>query len=142
MSNQPPIEVPQGAIRLNTDSQKLEFYAQDRWFEMATESISLDGGNGRGVAAGGNDPGQIDTIQYITIPTQGNATDFGDLTAANYFYGTASNNTRAVWVSDGSTNVMEFVTIATTGNASDFGDQNGTPQHLAGVTSDSHGGIS
>ena len=29
MSNQPPIEVPQGAIRLNTDSQKLEFFAQD-----------------------------------------------------------------------------------------------------------------
>ena len=25
MSNKPPIEVPQGAIRLNTDSQKLEF---------------------------------------------------------------------------------------------------------------------
>ena len=56
--------------------------------------------------------------------------------------GASSNNTRAVWASDGSTNVMEFVTIATTGNASDFGDQNGTPQHLAGVTSDSHGGLS
>ena len=40
MSNQPPIEVPQGAIRLNTDSQKLEFYAQDRWYEMATEVYS------------------------------------------------------------------------------------------------------
>ena len=38
MSNKPPIEVPQGAIRLNTDSQKLEFFAQDRWYEMATDS--------------------------------------------------------------------------------------------------------
>ena len=37
MSNQPPIEVPQGAIRLNTDSQKLEFFAQDRWYEFATD---------------------------------------------------------------------------------------------------------
>ena len=37
MSNQPPIEVPQGAIRFNTDSRKLEFYAQDRWYEMATD---------------------------------------------------------------------------------------------------------
>ena len=44
MSNKPPIEVPQGAIRLNTDSQKLEFYAQDRWFEMATDVPTLDGG--------------------------------------------------------------------------------------------------
>ena len=40
MSNKPPIEVPQGAIRLNTDSQKLEFFAQDRWYEMATETAS------------------------------------------------------------------------------------------------------
>ena len=44
MSNQPPIEVPQGAIRLNTDSQKLEFFAQDRWYEFATDSPVLDGG--------------------------------------------------------------------------------------------------
>ena len=44
MSNQPPIEVPQGAIRLNTDSQKLEFFAQDRWYEMATDIQTLDGG--------------------------------------------------------------------------------------------------
>ena len=41
MSNQPPIGVPQGAIRFNTDSQKLEFYAQDQWFEMATDSPLL-----------------------------------------------------------------------------------------------------
>ena len=52
MSNQPPIEVPQGAIRLNTDSQRLEFFAQDRWYEFATDSPTLDGG-GRGLFAGG-----------------------------------------------------------------------------------------
>ena len=48
MSNKPPIEVPQGAIRLNTDSQKLEFFAQDRWYEMATNVAIFDGGDGRG----------------------------------------------------------------------------------------------
>ena len=48
MSNKPPIEVPQGAIRLNTDSQKLEFFAQDRWYEFATNTPTLDGGS-RGV---------------------------------------------------------------------------------------------
>ena len=47
MSNNPPIEVPQGAIRLNTDSQKLEFFAQDRWYEMATHSNILNGSAGR-----------------------------------------------------------------------------------------------
>ena len=95
----------------------------------------------RAVFLGGRTPSNSNVIDYITIASAGNATDFGDLTAANYFYGASSNNTRVVWVSDASTNVMEFVTIATTGNASDFGDQNGTPQHLAGVTSDSHGGL-
>ena len=68
MSNKPPIGVPQGAIRLNTDSQKLEFYAQDRWFEMATDVPTLEGG-ARGVYGGG-DPGSghTDVIQFLTIP--------------------------------------------------------------------------
>ena len=68
MSNLPPIEVPQGAIRLNTDSQKLEFYAQDRWYEMANDSPNLDGGS-RGIWGGGNaNPGPIHAdIEYITI---------------------------------------------------------------------------
>ena len=48
MSNQPPIGAPQGAIRLNTDSQRLEFFAQDRWYEFATHVTgeNLQGGQG------------------------------------------------------------------------------------------------
>ena len=60
MSNQPPIEVPQGAIRLNTDSQKLEFYAQDRWYEMATEVLHLLGG-----ARGFSDQELLPQISYL-----------------------------------------------------------------------------
>ena len=108
----------------------------------ARDIISGSSSNTRAVMGGGRDPSNTNIIDFITIASEGNATDFGDLTAANYFYGASSNNTRAVWASDASTNIMEFVTIATTGNSSDFGDQNGTPQHLAGVTSDSHGGLS
>ena len=107
----------------------------------ARDIISGSSSNTRAVMGGGRDPSNTNIIDFITIASEGNATDFGDLTAANYFYGASSNNTRAVWASDASTNIMEFVTIATTGNSSDFGDQNGTPQHLAGVTSDSHGGL-
>ena len=109
---------------------------------VGRDIIAGSSSNTRGVIGGGRTPSNSNVIDYITIASAGNATDFGDLTAANYFYGASSNNTRVVWVSDSSTNVMEFVTIATIGNASDFGDQNGTPQHLAGVTSDSHGGLS
>ena len=72
MSNQPPIEVPQGAIRLNTDSQKLEFFAQDRWYEFATNTPTLDGG-ARGLIVGGyNGSNRIDTVEFITISTAGN----------------------------------------------------------------------
>ena len=83
MSNKPPSEVPQGAIRLNTDSQKLEFFAQDRWHEMATDSLNL-GGGARGVIAGDNPASNV--IQYFTIPVQGNAIDFGDLSQNRFFH--------------------------------------------------------
>ena len=66
MSNQPPIEVPQGAIRLNTDSQKLEFFAQDRWYEFATDSPTLDGG-ARGLFGGGSTPSNSDVIDFFTL---------------------------------------------------------------------------
>ena len=84
MALKPPVEVPQGAIRLNTDSQKLEFFAQDQWWEMATDVPTLDGG-ARGVfGGGGKDPSagnpSTNAIDYKTIPTAGNAVDIGHLT--------------------------------------------------------------
>ena len=85
MSNKPPIEVPQGAIRLNTDSQKLEFFAQDRWYEMATDSPMLaesglgDTGVGaRGIFGTGTTPGTNDFIGFINIASNGNEQDFGN----------------------------------------------------------------
>ena len=85
MSNQPPIEVPQGAIRFNTDSQKLEFYAQDQWHEMDTSVTNLDGG-ARGTFTGG-EPSISNNMDYITIPTRGNSIDFG-----NYIISNATGN--------------------------------------------------
>ena len=63
MATKPPVEVPQGAIRLNTDSQKLEFFAQDQWWQMATDVPTLDGG-ARGTFSGGHNasPGYSDVI--------------------------------------------------------------------------------
>ena len=127
MSNKPPIEVPQGAIRLNTDSQKLEFYAQDRWYEMATNSPILDGG-GRALFAGGNPAPATTTVDYITISTQGNAIDFGDTSQSRAGQTGAASNVRGV-ASGGTKGVspyyvtnIDFYTISSTGNATDFGD--------------------
>ena len=126
MSNQPPIEVPQGAIRLNTDSQRLEFFAQDRWYEMATDTPTLDGGV-RGLFAGRfNDTSNNATIDYVTISTQGNATDYGDLINSIYFYaGMCSSNRRWVHFGGAPTNPstqMQYGQFASTGNGIDFGN--------------------
>ena len=142
MALKPPVEVPQGAIRLNTDSQKLEFYAQDQWWEMATDVASPIAT--RGVLAGGYTPSAwINTIDYIMISTAGNAVEFGDLLSTVFYNAATSNGIRTVWVGNtGITNTMEYVTIATTGNSIDWGDQGGTIQHSSGACSDSHGGLS
>ena len=43
------------------------------------------GGRGRGIVAGGSPT--IDTIEYVTIATTGNAADFGDSTLNSYGLG-------------------------------------------------------
>ncbi len=125
MALKPPVEVPQGAIRFNTDSQKLEFYAQDQWWEMATDTPTLNGG-GRGVNMGGTNYTQ--TINYVTISTQGNAVDFGDLiTGTNLASGGSSSTRSFIYggrLHPGSprSNHIEYVTFSSTGNSIDFGD--------------------
>jgi len=123
MSNKPPIEVPQGAIRLNTDSQKLEFFAQDRWYEMATHTNIFDGGAGRALIFEGD--GSSNKIDVINIDTQGNATDFG-ATHHNFdSVGGSGDRTRALCYGGGpgsATNAIEFFTISIGSAAIDFGD--------------------
>jgi hypothetical protein len=99
----------------------------------------------RGVFSGGNGPSNINTINYVTIATTGNAQDFGDLTQARENIASASNSIRGVFFAGISNptqrNTIDFVTIATTGDAVDFGDAIANVQQAAGG-GDSHGGIS
>ena len=82
----------------------------------------------RGVNCGGfqpSSPSRVDTIEFITIATQSNSTDFGNLTTIGSDIGTVSNGVRAVsaiGMDSDFANRIDFFTIATTGNASDFGD--------------------
>ena len=100
----------------------------------------------RGVFAGGqfdNPYPQTDIIDFITIATEGNAQDFGDLTAARSHGSGLSNSIRGCFAggSPSKTNVIEFVTIASTGNASDFGDLTVGRDRLGQGAADAHGGI-
>ena len=64
------------------------------------------------------------TIEYVTISSAGNATDFGDLTGATKAPMTGGSSTRAFagQLSTSYSNAVDYITIATTGNATDFGD--------------------
>ena len=142
MSNKPPIEVPQGAIRLNTDSQRLEFFAQDRWYEMATDSPTLFDktnsdqlGGARGIiASGASIPASsgATNIDFITIPTQGNATAFGSLSYGNAYRGGLASNTRGIFVNGQNDQTTDFITISSTGDSTTFGEI--TNDNMGGAT--------
>ena len=83
----------------------------------------------RGLIGGGyNDSGggnYQNIIDYVTIGSTGNASDFGDLSVSRASLAGTSNTTRAIFGggdSGSAVNVIDYVTIGSTGNASDFGD--------------------
>ena len=125
MSNQPPIEVPQGAIRLNTDSQKLEFFAQDRWYEMATEEAS--GLGRRGFRVSGQDGGST-LIETFNIATLGNSHDTGfDMSTQRGALGCSASRTRAVLCGGNASgtpgsNDIQYFEMGSLSNTIDFGD--------------------
>ena len=109
------------------------------------------GSSTRGVFPGGytySSPGGsvfYDDIDYITIGSTGNATDFGDLTVARRTGGTG-NSTRGVMsggniADDTGSITIDYLTIASAGDAADFGDLTVTRMLIA-ACSNGHGGLS
>ena len=81
---------------------------------------------------GGGDSGpsnwtQSNGIEYITMATAGNSTDFGDLTAIRRYCSATNSGTIGIWIggtgtTSGSDQTVDKVTITTPGNATDWGD--------------------
>ena len=127
-------------------------YASQNWLTLpkgtTTERMPSFGGvqsGTRGVFAGAYTPTRDNKIEYITIPTTGNTTNFGQLNNANGGMAGFSDNTRG-WAVGGNiaptrTNVMEYVTISSTGNAIDGGDLITATQARPGSCSNSIRGI-
>jgi len=120
-----PREIPTGAVRYNTDSNKMEVYIGSTWMEVAVSTPNLDGG-ARGLYSGRSpSPGSyVNTVDFITISTAGNATDFGDQNGAGTYGSTTSDKTRGI-IAGGHpahNDVIDFFTIASTGDATDFGN--------------------
>jgi len=146
------ITTTDGTIRFNTDSQKLEFYAQSQWWEMVIDTPALGvaadtGAGARGVFGTKETPGVFtNTIEYINIASAGNALDFGDLSEIRRFNGSCSSSTRGLYfggTNPGSTpglqNDIDYITISSTGNTTVFGTLSDSKRLVGGVSNSTRG---
>jgi len=104
----------------------------------------------RGITAGGTTslsaPGTLtNVIDYITIASQGNSQDFGDLTSSRYNGASCASSTRGIFgggygaVGSNRTNTIEYVTISTLGNAIRFGSLDAVYSHVRGCSNATRG---
>ena len=85
----------------------------------------------------------VNTLDFITMASGGDAVDFGDQTTGRRMQASVNSSTRGVWAGgyspfDG-TNLIDYVTISSTGNAADFGDQTHANREGAGVCNSTRG---
>ena len=139
-------EIPSGAMRFNSDSQKLEYWNGSAWFQVHTQETLQ--GSTRALIAGAGNPGpDTNHIEYISISTFGNSVDFGDLTrASRHVAGNVASPTRGCFgggykSGTGGYAAIDFVTITTLGNAQDFGDRAGGNNWSWGGCSDATRGL-
>ena len=120
------------------------------WGDLLKDRSNIPAGFGnstRGFCAGGADQpytGDFNTIQFFSVVTSGNATDFGDLNTNFEFICGTSDTTRGL-ITQGQTggspnNTIEFITMSSTGNAQDFGDIT-TGRYGGKAVSNAHGGL-
>jgi len=132
-----PQSCPDGSLRFNTDSAKLEYYRGDTigWLEIEAElTAPLGGGTGsntglgvRGMMFNGQTPSFSNSIRFITVSTMGGDEDFGDTTAAKANCICFGGRVRAAsmggqttpsgssWTDD-----VEMVIVASKGNSTDY----------------------
>ena len=129
-----------GTLRFNTDIGSLEYYKGDTlgWEQIQRTTPNLDGG-ARALWGGGTAPAQKDIIDYVTISTLGDATDFGNLSGNRFGVAGVASRTRAVFAGGYVNNIIEYVTFSSTGNVTDFGDRTTTGAYPNGASSQTRG---
>ena len=111
--------------------------------------------NTRGLVMGGhpsNSPnsGTVNTIDYFTLATQGNASPFGDLSEYKYSGGTASSPTRGIYAGGQAnpyfdspsyvkTKTIDYITFATKGDSVHFGELASIGRAQSGLSSPTRG---
>ena len=113
---------------------------QSASFSNSTRAIQACGSDGPSARS-------TNTIDYITMSSDGTGIDFGDSpNSVSQLKTGAASQTRGCFAggtTDGSDaiNTINFIQIATTGNAQDFGDLFAGRRNGMGGLSDSHGGL-
>ena len=96
----------------------------------------------RGLFMGGGSPTRRNDIDYITIASEGDGIDFGNLTESIGFMGGASSSTRGLRMggtTPSKVNTIDYVEMATLGDALDFGDLTEAPSASGGLSSPTRG---
>ena len=121
-----------------TDAANLQSYKNH------TEAVS---NSSRGVCCAGywdnvnsSPQGTVNEMDYITIASISNASDFGDMLDDQIHQGAGSNDTRGLIAGGqesaaGNHDTIEYITIATTGNGTDFGNLSTAKYNLMSVNS-------
>ena len=115
---------------MSTDMEYVTIASEGNGIDFGNSSQGRRYGSGcssstRGLYAGGRTPSNVNTIDYVEIPTVGDAIDFGDLTITGQTYNTGCGSpTRGLF--GGTANApgnggIDQVTIASKGNATKFG---------------------
>ena len=110
-------------------------------YQMANGLISNGTRVVFGIGGGTSSGGYNNIIEYITIATTGNSTDFGNLTEGRAGQGQSSSATRGLLAggkyTSGASSVratIDYITIDTTANAGDFGDLTQARSSLSGLS--------
>ena len=138
-TNDRPAAAKPGTIYYNKDFKTIEYWDGSFWRQVDNTTRS-----GRAVFTGGTDASYGDFIDFVNIPTLGNAQDFGNTITSARFAAACSSGTRGVFAigykSPGAyANEIEYITIAAGGNAIDFGDNTTSGYAQASLSSSTRG---
>ena len=143
MIENPSLDKPtSGSIRFNTDSSKLEIYDGNAWFEIDATSPEQQTGGTRGVVAGGyNGSATKSDIDFMNIDSTGNAIDFGNTSANQYYAAGFGSRTHGFTAGKAPTlNNIERWVFASTGTSADYSDLS-EPRQESGACSNSTRGV-
>ena len=140
-------EIPRGAIRFNTDSNKPELWDGSQWAEFQLSTPNLGRGEdsslgGRAVLVSGwTGASNTDNCDYWNMASAGNAVDFGALSPSRRYQAGCSDSTRGLTFGGYTTSYSSEIvktTIASTGSHATFGQMrnaadNGNEGRLGGA---------